>query len=116
MKDGLSSENVMTHWVQVRKTELVVDQGPLGIAATLYQKNPDTNCWHTINYCSRALTPKEQQNIAVDGESLAILYGITTNCMYLYWQSFEVIIDHQPLVTLYNNPRKQGRARVELTH
>ena len=33
--------------------------------------------------------------------------------MYLHGMKFEVITDHKPLVSLYNNPRKQAPARIE---
>ena len=113
LKQGLSNNRVMAHLVQDRPMELLVDRGPQGIASTLYQQNPDTGKWHTINHTSRSLKPTEQKYAAVEGESLAILHGVTSNRMYLYGQRFNVVTDHQPLVALYNNPRKQGPARVE---
>ena len=112
LKDGLASENVISHSEQNRKTELVVDRGPKGIAATLYQQEPDTGYWKTINYKSRSLSPTEQRYVPIEGESLAIMYGVTENRMYLYGQHFDVITDHEPLVSLYNNPKKKGPARV----
>ena len=42
LKNTLTSENVMAHWVQGRETELIVERGPDGIEATLYQKENDT--------------------------------------------------------------------------
>ena len=55
----------------------------------------------------------KERNAAIEGESLAIFHGITTNRMFLYGMPFIVVTDHKPLVNLYNNPKKQGPARVE---
>ena len=48
LKKALVSEQVMAYWDQNRKTELVVDRGPDGVAATLYQQDPKTNHWLTV--------------------------------------------------------------------
>ena len=56
LKKAFTSEKVMAYWDQHRKTELVVDRGPEGVAATLYQQDPYTMHWHPMNYTSRELT------------------------------------------------------------
>ena len=48
----------------------------------------------------------------VDGESLAVLTGIHSNKMYLYGTKFEVVVDHQPLVSMYNSVSKTLPMRV----
>ena len=92
---------MLGHWTQDHPTKVVVDRGPKGIAATLYKKNPANQHWETINYSSRALTPTEQRYAAIEGESLAILYGITINRMYLYGLTFTVVTDYQPTTILH---------------
>ena len=94
------SDKVIVPWVQGRPTKVHVDRGPLGVAATIYQQEPDSGYWKTINYTSRALTEAEQGYAAVEGESLAIYQGLRMNRMYLYGIPFKVITDHQPLVSL----------------
>ena len=113
LREGLMSDKVIVPWVQGRPTKVHVDRGPLGVAATVYQQEPDSGYWKTINYTSRALTEAEQGYAAVEGESLAIYQGLRMNRMHLYGIPFKVITDHQPLVSLYNNPRKEGPMRVE---
>jgi len=98
-------------YVFVRKTKLVVDRGPKGISATLFQKETESGHFKTINYSSRTLT--KIVNAPVESESLAIIFGVTTNRIYLHGMKFDVISDHKPLVSLYNNPRKQAPARIE---
>jgi len=82
----------------------------------LYQLDTEKGVWNTINYSSRALTKTEQRYAAMEGESLAILQGVTANRMFLYGIPIVVVTDHKPLVNLYNNPKKQGPARVEHHH
>ena len=48
------------------------------------------------------MTLTEQGYSKVEGESLSVLTGVRTNKRYLYGTQFEVVVDHQPLVSLYN--------------
>ena len=107
------SEKVISPWEQGRETKLVVDRGPNGVAATLYQQESDTKFWKTVNYTSRSLKEEEQGCAQIEGESLAVYQGIKMNRMYLYGIKFTVTTDHQPLVPLYNNPRREGPVIVE---
>ena len=61
LKDGLCSDRVIAPWVADRKTKLVVDRGPKGVSATLFQKDPESGHFKTINYSSRSLTETEQR-------------------------------------------------------
>ena len=92
----------MGHWSQNHETELIVDRGPEGVSATLYQKEPSTKFWRPITYYGRALK-KTEKNYSPMEESLAIKWGILVNRMFLHGIKFKVITDHQPLVVLYNN-------------
>ena len=49
IKQALSSETIVGHWSQNHETELIVDRGPEGISATLYQKEPRTQVLETNN-------------------------------------------------------------------
>ena len=113
LKEGLCSDRVIAPWAPDRKTKLVVDRGPKGISATLFQKEPDTGHYKTINYSSRSLTETEQRYAPIEGESLAILFGVKTNRMYLHGMKFDTITDHEPLVSLYNNQQREAPARIE---
>ena len=88
------------------ETQLVVDRGPEGIAATVMQKDPDTSQWRPINYTSRAKTPTERNYLPIEGESLAIMSGILSNRMYLYGIPFTAVTDHKPLVILRKETNK----------
>jgi len=76
----------------------LVDRGPEGIAATLYQQEESTGFWKPVNYTSRTQMKTEQKYSQVEGESLAIQVGIISNRMYLYGKPFVVVTDHQPSI------------------
>ena len=107
LKDLLCSDKVMASYELNRKTRLYVDHGPGGVAGTVAQQHEVTDtmekAWRPNNHSSRALTSTEQRYSKVEGESLAVYSQIMTNRRYLYGIEFEVVVDHEPLVTLYNN-------------
>ena len=75
--------------------------------------SPKTQEPRVITYNSRSLTDVEKRYGQIERESLAIQYGCLRNEIYLLGRDFDVITDHKPLVTLYNNPRRPGPFRVE---
>ena len=97
----------MANYELDKKTRIYVDHGPAGVAGTIVQDHelPDTmeKAWRPVNHTSRALTTTEQGYSKVEGESLAVYSQIMTNRRYLYGTEFVVVVDHEPLVTLYNN-------------
>ena len=87
----------------------MVDCGPVGIAAPLFQLDLEQNVWRTIMCTSRAFTKTEKRYSTI----LAILQGVTANMMYLFGRQFKVITDQQPLFNLYSYLKKQGLTKVE---
>ena len=53
-----------------------------------------------VNHTSRSLAPVEQRYSQIEGESLAIEYGVLSNRMYLLGIKFKVVTDHKPLVSI----------------
>ena len=116
LKDLLMSGQVMAHYDPKRDTRLYVDEGPDGVAGTVAQKylleGMDHPVWRPVNYTSRAKTKAEMNYGKVDGESLGVLTGIKSNKMYLYGKPFEVVVDHEPLCTMYNQHSREVTVRV----
>ena len=83
-----------------KRTRLYVDHGPEGVASTVVQLHGRD--WRPVLYTGRSLKDTEKRYSKVEGESLGVLTGIRTNRKYLYGTKFEVVVDHQPLVSLYN--------------
>ena len=115
LKELLSSESVLANYEVGRKTRLYVDHGPQGVAATVAQlhavRGSEEEVWRPVEHSSRALTKTEQGYSKVEGESLGILNGVKKHKKYLYGTQFEVVVDHEPLVSLYNS-KKELPARV----
>ena len=66
-----------------RKTHLVTDASPCGIAASLYQED-DQGKWVPVDHTSRALSPYEQGwDSQIDWESLAKVWGMMMFRPYL---------------------------------
>ena len=99
-----------------KETRLYVDEGPAGVAATVAQiqeiQGVDHSVWRPVNHTSRSKTVSELNYGKVDGESLGILTGIKSNKMYLHGAPFTVVVDHEPLVNMYNSHSKEVTVRV----
>ena len=116
LKKLLVSDKVMAYYDPSRPTRLYVDEGPAGVAATVAQEynvdGVDHPVWRPVHHTSRAKTKCEQNYGKVDGESLGLLTGIKSNRMFLYGTSFTVVVDHEPLVSLYNSHSREVTVRV----
>ena len=116
LKTLMASDRVMGYYDPTRPTRLYVDEGPAGVAAIVAQRYEmegiDHPVWRPVNHTSRAKTKTEMNYGKVDGESLGVLTGIKSNKMYLYGKPFEVVVDHQPLCTMYNTHSKEVTVRV----
>ena len=86
LKSLLCSDTVMGNYDPDKATRIYVDHGPAGVASTVAQNHGEngTSSWRPIHYQSRALTSAELNYGKVDGESLAVLSGLSSNKMYLY--------------------------------
>ena len=62
--------------------------------------------WMPVEHSGRAQTKTEQAYSKVEGESLGIINGVKKHKKYLYGTQFEVLIDHELLVSLYNKKKE----------
>ena len=115
LKDILSSESVLANHAVGRKTRLYVDHGSQGVTATAAQlhaaQGSQEEAWMPVEHSGRAQTKTEQAYPKVEGESLGIINGVKKHKKYLYGTQFEVLVDHELLVSLYNK-KKELPARV----
>ena len=115
LKEMLSSDIVMMNYEPHRKTRLYVDHGPQGLSAAVcqkYQEPGQGEQWRMVTHKSRSLQPAEVNYEKIEGESLGVLWGILVHSMYLYGTHFEIVVDHEPLVPLYNNLSRPAPCRV----
>ena len=113
VKKCLSSETTLAYFVPGRESELIVDGSPEGLGTILAQKDPETNKFRPVAYASRACTEIEKRYSQIERECLAATWGVEKNQHYLIGGKFDLITDHQPLVTLLNNPVKSAPLRIE---
>ena len=97
----------MAYFDPNKDTVLIVDASPVGLAALLTQDNKIST------YASRSLTDVETRYSQTEKESLAILWSIEHVHLYLYGHKCTLVSDHQPLETIFNNPKSKIPARIE---
>ena len=107
IKELLCSNKVMVAYDPTKKTQVYVDKGLEVVSATLAQAHPHPEddkeeAWRPVNYTGRMKTKTEKKYSKVEGESLGVLTGIKMNKTYVAGTKFEVIVDHEPLVSIYN--------------
>ena len=66
-----------------------------------------------MNHTSRAWTTAEAGYGQIERESNGILTGMYMNKMYTLGTHVEVVTDHQPLVSVYNQSSKPKQLRVD---
>ena len=115
IKHALTADTVMAYFDIDRETRVIVDGSKKdGVSSILTQRDPPTGHFRVIRYDSRATTKPEKNYAPIEVESLAILFGLEKNHLYLHGlKHFTVCTDHKPLVTLYSQYRKEISARVQ---
>ena len=86
LKALLNKSQIMVNIDVKHHTRLYVDYGPGGVAFTIAQKYTDKqgrDVYRLVHHNSRVLSDAESRYGKVEGESLAVLYGIRSNKMYL---------------------------------
>ena len=101
LKETLSSSPVLGHY----------EAGPNGLSLILVQKKPQG--WKAIECASISLTETEERYSQIDRDALAIRWACERCYMYLIASSFIIESDHQPLLSLFNNPHSRPPMRIE---
>ena len=112
----MCSDRVMVPYDPARATRVYTDGGPEGAQATvaqLYQHDQAGPQWRPVAHTARAWTDPERRYSQIEKESNALLTGIASNKMYLLGVPFEAVVDHKPLVPLYNNPKRPKQMRID---
>ena len=116
IKERMCSDRVMVPYDPARATRVYTDGGPEGAQATvaqLYQHDQAGPQWRPVAHTARAWTDPERRYSQIEKGSNALLTGIASNKMYLLGVPFEAVVDHKPLVPLYNNPRRPKQMRID---
>ena len=116
IKVRLCGDRVMVPYDPARKTRVYSDSGPEGTQATvaqLYQHPERGETWRPVHHTARAWTTVEKSYSQIEKESLGLYSGIVSNRMYLLGTKFEAVVDHKPLLPLYNKVTRPKQARVD---
>ena len=111
LKASLQNDNVLGCFQVTAKTKLIVDASPTGLGAMLVQEQVGGD--KVIAYASRALNAAERRYSQLERECVAIYFGCIRFQMYLLGTSFVIYTDHKPLVSLFNNRRRNPPFRIE---
>uniref|UniRef100_A0A3Q3ECH9 ribonuclease H n=1 Tax=Labrus bergylta TaxID=56723 RepID=A0A3Q3ECH9_9LABR len=112
LKNGLTSDTVMSYFDPSKETELVVDASPVGLGAILSQKD-EIGEKHIIAYASRSLSDVERRYSQTKKEALAIVWSCEHFHLYIYGHPVTLVTDHKALEIIWNNPRSKPPARIE---
>ena len=93
-----------------RNTHYASDASETGIQASIYQEVPQAThnppTWVPIDHVSRTLTETESRYSPIERESLGLAWGMEQFRHYLVGTKFLAWTDHEPLPSIYNNPKK----------
>ncbi len=103
-KKLVMSDTILTHIDPHKPLRVACDASPYGIGAVLLHVMAD-GTERPIAFASRSLTAAEKNYAQIDREALSLVWGVKQFNQYLYGNTFTLITDHQPLVSIFN-PQK----------
>ena len=86
-----------------KDTRVYLDADPSGLAVMPFQLSSDA-IWRPTTFASRSLTKIECKYSQIEKEALCPRWACKKLYMYLITSKFVLITDHQPLLSMFNNP------------
>ena len=108
------SSNLLIHFNSNFPLVLACDASQYGIGAVLAHRLPDGS-EQPIGYISCTLNTAERNYLQLEKEGLACVFGVKRFYSYLFSHSFQLIMDHKPLLGLLSECKStlpQASARV----
>ena len=104
VKKQLVSARILVHYDPELPLRMAADASAYGVGAVISHVYEDGS-ERPIAFASHTLTPSERNYAQVEKEGLSLIFGVTRFHQYLYGRPFQMITDHQPLVTIFG-PKK----------
>ena len=114
VKEALSKDALLHHYVVGRETELVVDMSDKGLGAVLLQRASKREPYRPVVYKSRSLKDPETRYSATEREALAIRWAVKKLYRYLVGAPrFKIVTDHRPLRFMFHKKCGDIPPRIE---
>ena len=103
VKLALCESTRLAYFDMKKKTEIIVDASPVGLAALLIQEN------RPICYASRALSDVEQRYSQTEREALSVIWACEHFDVFIRGSKVAITTDHRALLTIWNKPNPPAR-------
>ena len=104
-KQKLTSAAVLAHYDPNVSLHLAGDASAYGVGVVISHVYPDGS-ERPVAYASRTLSVSEKNYSQLEKEALPLIFGLRKFHQYLYGRRFILVIDHQPLTTIFSD--KEG--------
>ena len=101
-KKLLTSSELLVHFNPHLKIILACDASSYGVRAMLAHRMPDGS-ERPFGYASHSLLKAEKNYSQLEREGLACVFGMKWFHQYQFGHSFDLIMDHKPLLALETN-------------
>ncbi len=103
-KKLVMSDTVLTHFDPHKPLRVACDASPYGMGAVLSHMMAD-GTERPIAFALCSLTAAKKNYAQIDREALSLVWGVKRFNQNLYGNTFTLVTDHQPLVSIFN-PQK----------